>query len=148
MLKSNAQSSYQFGILPTLNVNKKFPNQWKVNFKLESRQIFKEGIFQEENNFNYEYALTDLALVASKKIGFNNAFAFGYQIRFRGERTIHRSIQQFTLVRKYSNFRMAHRFASDQSFEKDEDTQLRLRYRLTFESVSYTHLTLPTKRIV
>jgi len=133
MVNSNAQSSYQFGLLPTLNVNKKFKNRWKVNLKLESRQILKEGIIQEKNNFDYQYALTDIALVASKKIGLNNAFAFGYLIRFREERVIHRSIQQFSLVKKYANFRMAHRFASDQSFEKNEDAQYRLRYRMAFE---------------
>ena len=132
-LAGAAQSSYQFGILPAINLNKSFANNWKINLKTESRQILKEGLFSEKNMFQYKYTLTDIAVVASKKTGLNTALAGGYMLRIRDEQFIHRTIQQFTMVSNYSGFRLAHRFSSDQTFEENEAVAVRLRYRITSE---------------
>jgi hypothetical protein len=56
--------------------------------------------------------------------------AAGYLIRLRQQNTGHRLIQQFTIVRPYPSFRLAHRIAADQTFRDSEDVELRFRYRI------------------
>lgn len=127
------QSRYQAGWLPSINLNKKVSSKWKLNLKLESRQSLKAGVFGAENEVDYEYVLTDLAVVAARKIGLSSTLAGGYLARFREDKMIQRLIQQFAFVQRLSGLRLGHRIASDQTFELDEATEIRLRYRLTFE---------------
>ncbi len=128
-----AQSSFQFGILPAINLNKKLENNWKVNLKLESRQLLKEGNWRDENETNYEYVLTDIALVVSKKVGLNNSLAGGYLLRIRDNQIFHRLIQQFAYNRQYSSLRLTQRFSTDQTFANDVATTWRFRYRIGAE---------------
>lgn len=128
-----AQSTYRVGTLPSINFNKKMPDDWSINFKAESRQSLATGIFSGESVSEFDYLLTDLSLITSKKVGLNNKLAGGYLVRLREGRTIHKTVQQFTLVKRYSAFRLAHRFASDQAFEKNHPVEIRMRYRITGE---------------
>ena len=122
---THAQSSYQLGLLPVLNINKTLVNDIKLNFKTESRQIF----YQEED-IGWQYDRIDFSFILSKKTGLNNSIAGGYLLRVRDGSIISRTIQQITFNRKYAAFRLAHRFSSDQTFEKSEETTFRLRYRI------------------
>ena len=108
------------GFLPTFNLNVKLSENWRLNTKLESR-------FQDK----LSHALTDLAVVASREIGYNNKVAFGTMLRFRNMQTAQRLIQQYTFVRKYDAFRVSHRLASDQTWAKEEPLEVRVRYRVT-----------------
>jgi len=126
-----AQSSYQFGILPALNLNKQLPADWKLNFKIESRQELKSGLFEVPSEFQYNYILSDFSLLAAKKIGINKSLAIGYLTRFRNNEIIHRSIQQFIISKSYAGLKLGHRFSTDQTYQKEKATKYRLRYRLT-----------------
>ena len=42
-------------------------------------------------------------------------------------------MQQFVVIQKFTNFRLAHRFLSDQTFSVLESPDFRLRYRVSFE---------------
>lgn len=128
-----AQSSYQAGLLPAVNLNRKLPRDWKVNLKIESRQQVQQGRFGAEASDQYDYLLTDFAMVASKKVGFGSSLAGGYLLRFRDDRRFHRSIQQLTFARAYGGLRLAHRVAADQTFAAESPTEWRLRYRVTLE---------------
>ncbi len=128
-----AQSTYRIGTLPAINLNKGLPGEWSINFKTESRQSLATGIFDGESASGFDYLLTDLSLTTSKKVGLNNKLAGGYLASLREGRTIHKLVQQFTVVRRYNTFRLGHRFASDQAFEKDRSVEIRLRYRITGE---------------
>lgn len=126
-LSSIAQASYQLGLLPSVNINKKLPKDWSVVFKGESRQsIFKD-------DFKFEYLLTDLSLTASKKVGVRTTIAFGYLIRIEDESITNRLIQQISIVRRYPSITFAHRFSADQSFEKGNSPEFRFRYRISSE---------------
>jgi hypothetical protein len=129
----SAQSTYQLGGLPSLNFNAKLKNDWSINSKLESRQLFRSGEIKGSINQKYKYVLTDLSLIAAKKVGLNSRVAGGYLIRFEGREIFHRFIQQFIIVQKLSGFRLAHRFLSDQTFSKTENPEFRIRYRITSE---------------
>lgn len=129
----HAQSSYQFGALPSLNLNKKMKNDWSLNFKIESRLLFQSGEINGDVDKNFNNVLTDFSLIGAKKIGLNSRIAGGYMIRFKEGNLYHRFIQQYVIVQKLSGFRLAHRFLSDQTFSESEEPEFRLRYRITSE---------------
>jgi hypothetical protein len=126
-LNNSAQSTYELGFLPSLNLNFKMPKDWSLNLKTESRQSLMK------DDFSYDYLLTDISLVASKKIGINTAIAMGYLVRIDDNGIKNRAIQQITFVKRYTNFSLSHRLLADQSFTKDDNTELRLRYRISSE---------------
>lgn len=128
-----AQSSYQAGIIPRINLSQKLENNWKINYKAESRIIASEGLISGSSSSNFYYGMTDLSSLVSKKIGLNNSFAFGYLIRLKDASTDHRFMQQFAMVERYQRFRLAHRFAADQTLKKNSDDIYRFRYRITAE---------------
>ena len=130
---ASAQNRDRLGALPTININKKLGNQWKVNFKTEARQTFSEGLFAERDTYTYQYVHTDLSLLAATKIGLNNGLAFGYLARIKDDGFAYRFIQQFTITRRVAGYRLAHRFVSDWTFDQEEDMELRLRYRVSLE---------------
>lgn len=128
-----AQSTYQFGGLPSLNLNKKFKNDWSLNTKLESRQLLQRGEINRNADKKYQYVLTDLSLVAAKKVGLNSRIAGGYLIRLEDGELSHRFILQYVIVQKMSGFRLVHRILNDQTFSKTEKPEIRFRYRITSE---------------
>lgn len=131
--QTNSQSTYQFGVLPSISVNKKLKKDWSMNFKTESRLLFQNGDFNGNHNKEFQHHLTDFSLLAAKKIGLNSRIAGGYLIRLRNEETIHRTIQQFSVVKNKTGYRLAHRFAADQTFSSNQHPEFRFRYRITPE---------------
>lgn len=128
-----AQSTYQMGLLPSLNLNSKLKNDWSINTKIESRQLLQSGVFNVDIDKEYQYVLTDFSLVLAKKVGLNSRIAAGFLLRFEEGELIQRFIQQYAIVQRMSGFRLAHRFVSDQTFSESEKPELRLRYRITSE---------------
>lgn len=126
-LPNFAQSSFQLRILPSLNINKKLPRDWSVNFKTESRQ----SLYRED--FDYDYLLTDFSMAVAKKTGISTSFVAGYLLRVAEEGLINRTIQQMNIIRRYVGFRVAHRISADQTFQEISDSEFRLRYRASAE---------------
>jgi hypothetical protein len=130
---SFTQGRYQLGALPSINLNYKLQTGWSFNAKIESRQSFQRGTFNEDRDNNYEYVLTDYSLITAKKVGLNARISGGYLFRFRDGNAIHRLIQQYAITQKLPRFRLAHRLVTDQTFSPTEATEYRLRYRLASE---------------
>lgn len=128
-----AQHSYRVGLLPSVNFNKKLPDRWSLNLKIESRQRLQQGSFDTPNNWDYTYVLTDFSLLAARKIGLNAKISVGYLLRLRDGNLIHRAIQQYAIVQKLTGFRLAHRLAADQTFTPNAAPEFRARYRITLE---------------
>lgn len=82
-----AQSSVQYGIIPSINIIKKFPKNWSANFKAESRQ----SIYNQE--LKNDYLLTDLSLVVTKRIAANTTVGGGYLLRAK---MVNLKIEQFS----------------------------------------------------
>ena len=122
-----AQSKLEFGLLPSININKKLPRDWSVNFKGESRQSF----YREQ--LNYDYLLTDFSVVAAKKASINTTFSAGYLLRMTENGTAHRAIQQVSAVQRYYGFRIGHRLLTDQTFQSEKKVIFRVRYRASSE---------------
>lgn len=121
----NAQSNYQLGILPVININKKLNNDLKLNFKTGSRQLI-----YKEKSFDLAHELIDFSTILAKKVGLNSSLAGGYLLRIRDNKITHRLIQQFAITQKRTILRIAHRLSSDQTFS-EERTTYRIRYRLS-----------------
>jgi hypothetical protein len=128
-----AQATYQYGVLPGINLNKSFSDIWGGNFKAESRIMFEEGVFGEEAEFGIKHLLTDISAIAAKRTVLGNTLSAGYLARIREEKVTHRLIQQYAIAKRYSGFRLSHRFSADQSFTKDEPAEYRFRYRISAE---------------
>lgn len=130
---ANSQNTYQWGVLPSVNLNHKLKNDWSLNTKIEGRHLFQSGeingVLFEKNN----YVLTDFSLIVAKKVGLNSRVGAGYLIRVEGAELYHRFIQQYIIVQKLSGFRIAHRFLADQTISESERPQFRIRYRMTTE---------------
>ena len=128
-----SQSTYQWGILPSLNLNSNLKKDWSLNTKLESRQIFQSGEVNGAVEGNYKYVQTDLSLIVAKKVGLNSRVGGGYLVRLKEGELFHRFIQQYNVVQKLSGFRLAHRFVTDQTFSAIEKPEFRVRYRISSE---------------
>ncbi len=122
-----AQTSYEYGILPSLNLRKNFPANWTALFKIESRQ----SLFNQE--LQYNYLLTDISLVTTKRITPNISVGGGYLLRVDGDDFYNRTIQQISYSKKYTDFRIGHRILTDQTFGNNEPTEYRVRYRISAE---------------
>ena len=131
--RSEAQNNYELGVLPSLNINKKFKNDWSLNARIESRQLFSTGTYRQSAIRKYDYVLTDFAWVAARNIGLNSRLAGGYLLRVEDGDVYHRLMQQFVVVQKFSYFRLAHRFLTDQTFSRIEKPEFRIRYRVSGE---------------
>lgn len=127
----SAQSAYRAGLLPAINVNQKLPDQWRLNYKAETRFIMAEGAFAEPAALALDHSLIDLSTIVSKQFGSNKSMAGGYLIRLREKEVNHRFIQQLAIVQRYETFRLAHRFSTDQTFGSEGPPEFRLRYRIS-----------------
>lgn len=131
--RSMAQASYQSGFLPSINLGKDLGKDYSIHFNAESRIRMITGEAESAWVADPEIALTDLSLTLARKTGLNNSLSGGYLLRLRGGGQYHRTIQQFTVVKRYDGFRLAHRFRSDQTFHKTIPAEIRLRYRISAE---------------
>ena len=129
-LKGYAQN--EIGLIPQIISDFKIGSKWKVNSKLEGRQIFFKNPFPNGLN-QREFNRLDVELMATKSINPLQAWGGGYLIRRADNSFTHRFIQQYAITRRLPASRLAHRFRTDQTFVKDESIQFRLRYRLSWE---------------
>lgn len=132
-LPAFSQERYVAGTLPQVNVNFSLPKKFKLNTKLESRQLFAERELNEPGNNRFRYERTDLALVLTKKASLNSTLGGGYLIRLEDHQFVHRFIQQANLVNDLALITVAHRFVVDETFRQTEPLEVRARYRLSLE---------------
>lgn len=118
--------------MPQVNVNLSLAGKWRLNTKLESRPLISIGEFGSQLS-DFEYRLTDLSLLAARKIGLGQSIAGGYLLRSLPGEFRHRFIQQYSFVQSFSTFRLGHRIVSDQTFAPTAEAIARLRYRISFE---------------
>ncbi|SKB80802.1 DUF2490 domain-containing protein [Daejeonella lutea] len=122
----------QIGLIPQINTDFKISDSWKVNAKTEGRQVFLQNPYPDDMN-QRQFERLDLEFVATKKLAGQDALGAGYLIRRSKRSFTHRFIQQYSITQKLVGSRLAHRFRTDQTLEKDKSMQFRLRYRLSWE---------------
>lgn len=130
-----AVSSYsqnQVGLIPQINSNFKIGDRWKVNAKLEGRQLFLQNPYPDGLPQS-KFERMDAEFVATKSLDPLHALGGGYLIRRSAGAFTHRFIQQYSITQRLFSSRMSHRFRTDQTLEEGEAMQFRLRYRIGLE---------------
>ncbi|MCF0040438.1 DUF2490 domain-containing protein [Dyadobacter fanqingshengii] len=128
-----SQANYRAGTLSQINVNVKVAETWKLNTKLETRQIFSSKKPEALASHRFDYERTDLNFILTKKVSADNTVGGGYLIRLEDGRFTHRFIQQFNHVKNLEVLSVAHRIVADETFSADNSPEFRLRYRLGLE---------------
>jgi hypothetical protein len=132
-LSGYSQKNYRAGTIPQSNINFPVAKKFKLNTKLESRQIFFEQEPGHDKSNNIRYERTDLSVILTRKISADNTIGGGYLVRLEDGKFSHRLIQQFNHVKSYETIRLAHRIVLDETFSSEDPTEIRLRYRLGLE---------------
>lgn len=127
------QSNYRAGTLSQINVNVKLADTWKLNTKLETRQILSRKEPETPASHRFEYERTDLNFILTKKVSADNTVGGGYLVRLEESRFTHRLIQQFSTVKNLDVLRVAHRIVTDETISAHAPAEFRLRYRLGLE---------------
>lgn len=131
-LSINSYAQNQVGLIPQINSSFKIGDSWKVNTKLEGRQLFFQNPYPDHLK-EAKFERVDAELIATTSLDPLHALGGGYLIRRSNRSFTHRFIQQYSITQKLRSSRMSHRFRTDQTLEKDEALQWRLRYRLSLE---------------
>ncbi|KAA0993484.1 DUF2490 domain-containing protein [Dyadobacter aurulentus] len=128
-----SQANYRTGTIPQINVNIRLADKWKLNTKLETRQIFFEKQPEVAKSRRLRYERTDLSMLVTRKVSADNSLGGGYLVRLEDRRFTHRLIQQFSNVKNLEVLSLAHRIVTDETFSPGEAPEFRLRYRLGLE---------------
>lgn len=127
-----SQSVTNIGVIPKLNIKKKFESLWSVNVEIAPRVEIAEGRSLSHLENDTFYTLTDVTTVVSYTVGVSNSVGVGYVTRIEEEQTTaHRFLQQYVLVDYYETYRIAHRFRTDQTFREGRVPVFRARYRIS-----------------
>ncbi len=129
----HAQAQTRLGILPSVNYNHKVNNDWEVNFRFESRHFIFEDYPSRDDDFKYQYSLSDFSTLIGRKTGLHSKVVLGVLARAEPDALSYRVIQQFIFQTTIQSFRVAHRISTDQTFSSTEYTEFRIRYRLSLE---------------
>ncbi len=76
----------------------------------------------------------DFQTILERKLFYNKTVGLGGLYRISNQGNRYRFIQQFGLIYgSVKGYKFSHRFRFDQTFENEEEVELRLRYRLGFQ---------------
>lgn len=131
VLSGKAQQPYVFGGVPEINLNFGLSDKFSVNYKIQNRHLYRVGSFGEDPANVKSYQFMDFSLIGAYKWNVNNQLAAGYLIRIRPQGILHRLIQQYSFVKQYNGFNLAHRFSADQTYAELIPNRYRFRYRIT-----------------
>lgn len=131
----SAQESKVFftGVFPEISLTKKVNQKDKLNFKVENQEILFDSRDLESENPQFSHYRTDLMLFFDRSIRPGVSIALGVFHRFQENEDGNRIIQQFSKLQRMRNMRINHRFRTDQTFTKNDNLEVRFRYRFSIE---------------
>lgn len=132
---ASAQDKQVFftGIFPEISLTKKISQQNKLNFKVENQEVIFDNRDTEFENPQFTHYRTDLMLFFDRSLRPGVSVALGVFHRFQENEDGNRIIQQLALLQRLRNLRINHRFRTDQTFTRNDDIELRFRYRISVE---------------
>lgn len=131
---SQAQSQVFFsGFFPEASITKKLKNENRINFKVENQHILFDNRSESLEQFKLKHYRTDLMSFYDWRLSPTKSVALGVFHRFQEGSDANRFIQQFGYLQRNRFMRIAHRFRTDQTFEKGDKIEIRFRYRLALE---------------
>lgn len=121
-----SQESTEFGFLPKIVLSNKIDENSKWVNSIESRTFI-------DDSFESSHSLVDVSSIYSKKVSENQSVNLGYILRFRGSEQIHRTFQHFNVLSNLPALKVAHRFAFEQFYQREQETTFRTRYRISLQ---------------
>lgn len=130
---ATAQENQTFftGIFPEISLTKKISDVNKLNFKIENQKILFDN--RDQENPQFTHYRTDLMMFFDHSVRPGVSIALGIFHRFQENENANRIIQQFAVLQRMRNLRINHRIRTDQTFTRNDDLELRLRYRISAE---------------
>lgn len=123
---SLSQENTEVGFLPKVVLSNKIDDNSKWVNSIESRTFI-------DNDLNTSHSLVDVSSIYSRKVSENQSVNLGYILRFRGNEQIHRTFQHYNIVSNLSALQIAHRFAFEQFYQREQQTTFRTRYRVSLQ---------------
>lgn len=130
---ATAQENQTFftGIFPEISLTKKISDVNKLNFKIENQRVLFDN--RDKENPQFTHYRTDLMMFFDHSIRPGVSMALGIFHRFQENENSNRIIQQFAVLQRMRNLRINHRIRTDQTFTRNDDLELRMRYRISGE---------------
>lgn len=131
----SAQESKVFftGIFPEISLTKKISQQNKLNFKVENQEVIFNNRDSDFQNPQFTHYRTDVMLFFDRSIRPGVSVALGLFHRFQDNEDGNRIIQQLAILQRMRSLRINHRMRTDQTFTKNNDLEVRFRYRFSLE---------------
>lgn len=131
----SAQQNQVFftGIFPEVSLTKKVNDRIKLNFKVENQEIIFNNQDAQSENPQFTHYRTDLMMFFDRSIRPGISVALGIFHRFQENEDGNRIIQQLAILQRMRNLRINHRMRTDQTFTRNDDLEVRFRYRFSME---------------
>lgn len=116
------------GFFPEAQFTYDLSDAYYITHKIESQH----GMFDAQRvnrELAYDHTLTDLQSFVGRRVTPFLKVDLGYQYRIEEGENTHRPIQQVAILQRSPFFRIGHRIRTDQTFFREEEVLLRLRYR-------------------
>lgn len=121
------------GIFPEISLTKKVSQRNTLNFKIENQEILFDNQDDSSENPQLTHYRTDLMMFFDRSLKPGLSVGLGVFHRFQENEDGNRIIQQLAILQRMRNFRINHRFRTDQTFTRNADVEVRFRYRLSME---------------
>lgn len=119
------------GIFPEVSFTKKVSPLYKLNFKVENQEVLFDN--RDIENPQFSHYRTDVMMFLDRNLRPGVSVALGVFHRFQDNEDGNRIIQQLAVLQRMRNLRINHRFRTDQTITKNEDLEVRFRYRFSME---------------
>lgn len=119
------------GIFPEISLTRKISDVNKLNFKIENQRVLFDN--RDKENPQFTHYRTDLMMFFDHSVRPGVSIALGIFHRFQENENGNRIIQQFAVLQRMRNLRINHRIRTDQTFTRNDDLEVRLRYRISAE---------------
>lgn len=119
------------GIFPEISLTKRINTRHKLNFKVENQEILFDN--RDSGNPQFTHYRTDLMLFFDRNIRPGMSVGLGVFHRFQDGEDGNRIIQQLAFLQRMRSLRINHRFRTDQTFTRNEELEIRFRYRFSME---------------
>lgn len=121
------------GIFPEVSLTKKVNDRIKLNFKVENQEIIFNNQDSQSENPQFTHYRTDLMMFFDRSIRPGVSVGLGVFHRFQENEDGNRIIQQLAILQRMRNLRINHRMRTDQTFTRNDEFEVRFRYRFSME---------------
>lgn len=117
------------GIAPEATLNLRINNSYSLTFKVESQHF----LHTQDYGWRHKFNEAEAQLFANYRLNPFVRLGVGYLYEIEPGINSHRTIQQVSLLQRIRSVTLSHRVRSEQTFNAQDPTELRFRYRASME---------------